>query len=68
MKKGGLHLYVDDMWEFFSESIATNMTTFQSVVSTGRETRVEPTRVSMMDLFAEEVLKCVERMSIYQVS
>lgn len=65
MHQGGLDDYIDDMWDYFSENVASNMKKLQNVSCN------EPTgqsRGPTMDNFAEELLNLIEEMDIHQVS
>ena len=68
MHRGGLDNYIDDMWDFFSENIASNMKKFQNASCTDNEATVELRRNPTMDSFAEELLNYIEGMHIHRVS
>ena len=71
MHRGGLDNYIDDMWDFFSENIASNMKKFQNISSTNNETILIDklsTCSPTMNGFAEELLNQIEEMDIHKVS
>lgn len=68
MSKGRIENLKEDFWEYVTQEVALNMKKFQNVTQETQEKNCTKENSYTMDDFAEELLKCIDGMPVYQVS
>lgn len=68
MSKGRIENLKEDFWEYVTQEVALNMKKFQNVTQEIQEKNCTKENSYTMDHFAEELLKIVDGMPVYQVS
>ena len=66
MEQGQLSDLTDDMWHYFIEKVASSIKQIQNATNPV-ETVVKETNTTTLDIFAEELLDCINGIPIHQV-